>query len=97
MDGRLFSPFGVVIWILMLAGIFGVARITPWRPLRIVVNGFGILLVAITLWNLVAQILMSLSVTHSHRLTTSRGHKTGHSSQPVESKRRACRIEFCQT
>ena len=57
MEGRLFSPIGLVIWILILVGIFGVVRITPWRPLRIVVNGFGILLVAISLWNLVAQIL----------------------------------------
>ena len=54
MEGRLFSPIGLVIWILILVGIFGVARITSWRPLRIVVNGFGILLVAVSLWNLVA-------------------------------------------
>jgi hypothetical protein len=57
MEGRLFSLIGLVIWIVILAGIFGLARITPWRPLRIVVNGFGILLVALSLWNLVAQIL----------------------------------------
>jgi hypothetical protein len=54
MEGRLFSLIGLIFWILILAGIFAVARITPWRPLRIVVNGIGILLVAITLWNLVA-------------------------------------------
>jgi hypothetical protein len=53
MEGRL-SLIQLVIWILILVGIFGVARISPWRPLRIVVNGFGILLVALTVWNLLA-------------------------------------------
>jgi hypothetical protein len=58
MDGG-FNLIGLVVWILILGGIFGVAWITPWRPVRIVVNGFGILLVALSLWNLVAQILWS--------------------------------------
>jgi hypothetical protein len=46
-----------VIWILVLGGIFAVARILPWWPLRMLVNGFGMLLVAVTLWNLVGQFL----------------------------------------
>jgi hypothetical protein len=53
MEGRL-SLIELVIWILILVGIFVVARISPWRPLRIVLNGFGILLVAVTVWNLLA-------------------------------------------
>jgi len=52
-----FSLIGTVVWVLILAGIFWVARITPWRPLRIGVYGFGIALVALSVWNLVAQIL----------------------------------------
>ncbi len=52
-----FSLIGLVVWVLILAGIFWIAAITPWRPLRIVVNGFGILIVALSLWNLVAQFL----------------------------------------
>jgi hypothetical protein len=51
MNGR-FSLIGLVAWALILAGIFWTARITPWRPLRIGVYGFGIVLVAISVWNL---------------------------------------------
>jgi hypothetical protein len=56
MVGR-FSLIGAVVWVLILAGIFWIARLTPWLPLRIVVNGIGILLVALSLWGLVALIL----------------------------------------
>jgi len=52
-----FSLIGLVVWVLILAGIFWIARFTPWRPVRIVMNGFGILLVALSLLNLVAQVL----------------------------------------
>jgi hypothetical protein len=48
-----FSLIGFVVWVLMLVGIFWIARITPWRPLRIAVNGFGILLVVLSVWQLV--------------------------------------------
>jgi hypothetical protein len=56
MNGR-FSLIGLVVWVLILAGIFGVAWISPWLPLRIVLNGFGIMLVAVTLWNLLSASL----------------------------------------
>jgi hypothetical protein len=52
-----FSPIVLVVWVLILVGIFWIAAITPWRPLRMVLKGFGILLVALSLWNLVVQIL----------------------------------------
>jgi hypothetical protein len=48
-----FSLISLVVWVLILAGIFRIAAITPWRPLRMVLNGFGILLAALSL----AQIL----------------------------------------
>ena len=52
-----FSLIGFVIWILLIAGIFGVARFMPWWPLRVLVNTVGMLLVALSLWNLVALFL----------------------------------------
>jgi len=52
-----FSLIALVVWVLILAGIFWIGRIVPWLPLKIVVNGFGILLVAISVLNLVTQIL----------------------------------------
>jgi hypothetical protein len=55
MDRRLIL-IRLVFSILISVGILGVARISPWRPLRIVLNGSGILLVAVTLWSLLAAL-----------------------------------------
>jgi hypothetical protein len=47
-----FSILALVVWLLVLAAILGIARVVSWRPLRIVINLFGLLLVGISVWNI---------------------------------------------
>ena len=52
-----FSLIGLVIWILILAGIFWLGRITPWFPVRIALQGIAILLAVLGLVQIVWLVL----------------------------------------
>lgn len=45
---------GVVITLLMLAALFGLRRVTPWQPMRWILYTLMVLLLAVTVWNIIA-------------------------------------------
>jgi len=48
-----FSLSLFIVWTLILAAIFGCARMVPWRPLRLTLNGVGALLVIASILNII--------------------------------------------